>query len=24
VIGVNIVYQQFRAMFDSDCQICCN
>jgi len=21
---VNVVYQQFRAMYDSGCQICCN
>jgi len=24
VIGFNVVYQQFRAMYDSGCQICCN
>jgi len=24
VIGFNVVYQQFRAMCDSGCQICCN
>jgi len=24
VIGFNVVYQQFRAMYGSGCQICCN
>jgi len=24
VIEFNVVYQQFRAMYDSGCQICCN
>jgi len=24
VIGFNVVYQHFRAMYDSVCQICCN
>jgi len=24
VIGFNVVYQQFIAMYDSSCQICCN
>jgi len=24
VIGFNVVYQQFRAMYESGCQICCN
>jgi len=24
VIGFNVVYQQFRAMYDSGCQNCCN
>jgi len=23
-MGFNVVYQQFRAMYDSSCQICCN
>jgi len=23
VIEFNVVYQQFRVMYDSDCQICC-
>jgi len=23
-IGFNVVYQQFRAMYNSGCQICCN
>jgi len=22
--GFNVVYQQFRAMYDSGCKICCN
>jgi len=24
VNGFNVIYQQFRAMYDSCCQICCN
>jgi len=24
VIGFNVIFQQFRAMYDSGCQICCN
>jgi len=24
VIGFNVVYQQFKAMYNSGCQICCN
>jgi len=24
VIGFNVVYQQFKDMYDSGCQICCN
>jgi len=23
-MGFNVVYQQFRAMYDSGCHICCN
>jgi len=23
-MGFNVVYEQFRAMYDSDCQVCCN